>query len=247
MYISRDTLSHDLNRIAVTVGKRPLLLHVDLLQIGLLENVEGREALCQAYLDLFLESFSDTALLIPTFNYDFCQNGIYDVVESPSQVGAFTDYVRKKYPETRTQTPVFNFCCLGCSSFNLNPTSEAFGPGSLWEDFTEQGGGVLFLGAPFSTNTFIHHVEESECVSYRYRKRFDGIIQKGEQKKRHTLYYRVRPLSESESVVYDWDRLENETISKFPLGRKQCLYFEAKSLFAEWSAQMKKVKRYLLK
>ena len=55
-----------------------------------------------------LRNISRDNLIIPTYNYDFGKNKIFDVFKDKSQVGSFSEFFRKKYIKTRTRVPFFH-------------------------------------------------------------------------------------------------------------------------------------------
>lgn len=217
----------------------PVLVHTDLFRMRMA---------CQPFEELLYELFPNRPILIPTFNYDFCRTGLYDRRESPSQVGAFTDHVRRKYPHYRTLTPVFNFCVLQNNGLSLEPAENCFGEHSLFAELVRRDGYVFFLGAPFSSNTFLHHIEEVADVSYRHHKRFDGAVIDGDQRRPVSLVYRVRPLTAGSEGVYDWKRLEDDLMARGILSRRglQGLFFRARDLFDYWQTAIRVKERFLI-
>jgi aminoglycoside 3-N-acetyltransferase len=249
--ISRADLQRDLAPMAKGLGKGPLLLHTDLARLGRLDHAKSRDALCADYVELLQESFPDRPLLFPTFNYDFCTTGVYHRQQSPSQVGALTDYLRRHYAHCRSLTPVFHFCILRNAGLSLEPTENCFGEESLFAELVRRDGSVAFLGAPFSSNTFLHHIEEFCDVTYRYHKTFSGVVVDGEHMRQVTLLYRVRPLDSALTPRYDWSRLEQDLkqrgiLQRFVMPRGYAVVFRAVDLFTYWSQSMRRDERFLL-
>ena len=229
----------------------PLLLHCDLFQCGIWRGLSDRQQACQIGEDLLLHALNGRTALIPTFNYSFCKTGVYDVEHCPSQVGALSDYLRQKYCETRTQTPVFHFCQLNRPSFSLAAVNNCFGGASTFAELIKQDGAIGFLGDSLSSNTFIHHVEEAANVSYRFHKQFSGVVKYQGQSTPITLTYRVRPLDKDRSVTYDWKRLESDLriagiLQSSPVGMGLFHSFQAATLMQYWSEQLLRDPHYLL-
>lgn len=247
--VNRESLHTALQEVSASFAPGPLLLHIDLFRLGVFENWRDSDRMCVAFEDLLMCLFPERSLLIPTFNYDFCTTGLYDRRYSPSQVGVLTDYFRRRYPERRSLTPIFNFCVLGPHSLPLGASANCFGGKSLFADLVRQDGNIGFLGAAFHTNTFLHHVEESCDVSYRQIKRFLGRIVDGEDSREVTLDYRVRPLDSQ--WQYDWTRLENDLrqqgiLSSCATPRGSCLFLSARQLHDYWSQAIRRQERFLL-
>lgn len=228
----------------------PILLHIDLFRLAGSNARGDRDAICADYEQQLLDMFSNRPILVPTFNYDFCTTGVYDRRESPSQVGALTDYLRRKYPHKRSLTPVFNFCVLQNRDIPLERCDNCFGDQSLFAELVRRDGTVGFLGAAFRSNTFIHHVEEMCDIRYRFLKEFSGVVIDGESQQNVALTYRVRPLNVP--IEYDWERLEADLreagiLEVYQTKRTRLLFFKAKSALEFWSEAIQKNERYLLK
>jgi len=249
MQISPNKLRDDLKTIQKKISSGPVLLHTDLLQIGLVADPSNRTQFCMTYEAILDEVFGQQGYLIPTFNYDYCRTAVYDVVETPSEVGALTDYYRRNYPGCRTRTPIFHFCIRHHRGFTLETHTNCFDDQSTFGELVRAGGAVLFLGAPLNANTFVHHVEELSKVPYRFHKTFSGTVVWGQTSYPTQLTYRVRPMDGS--VQYRWDRIEAQLLDKqivhsFPAGRGRALFFTASKLQAYWLRQLQADPRALI-
>ncbi len=244
--------AHLLEQLQVALqGSRPLILHSDILRIGIIDSLKDRDAMCRDYQEVLEEVTASRTLLIPTFNYDYCRDGIYDVQNSPSQVGALTDYYRRTFSRERTHTPVFNFCIRNNIGFTQTPIENCFGRSSAFGQLVEFDGFVAFLGADFSCNTFLHHVEEMCDIIYRFHKVFEGFIVDVDQRIPAKLVYRVRPLEPPNAVVYDWDRLQTDLeregiLTSFQAGHGILRLFRARDLLDYWFGKILANPRYLL-
>ena len=69
------------------------MLFSDVFRTGLLDGEFDNFRLCQKYINLIARVFDDCTILIPSFNYDFCKNGIYDVANSLGQVGLISKHI----------------------------------------------------------------------------------------------------------------------------------------------------------
>ncbi len=241
----------DLKKACQSFPDVPVVLHSDLLKIGLTNKPTERLEICRDYEQALQEALKERALLIPTFNYDFCKTGVYDRLHSPSQVGALSDYFRLHYPQLRSFTPIFNFVILHKNeSLSLKASHNVLGADSLFSTLHKQKGLVLFLGAPFSSNTFIHYVEECNHIGYRYLKKFSGNVVDADKKISISIDYRVRPQIEP-MLGYDFSKLlqeakEAKIVKECVVGHGTLLYFQAEMLFDFWSKKMEKDELYLL-
>jgi aminoglycoside N3'-acetyltransferase len=251
LYLEKEKLIQDLIQACAPFSSKPVLLHSDLFQIGLTASPKERTQIGQDYegaLDLALPT---SPLLIPTFNYDFCKNGLYDRVQSPCQVGALGEYFRQRYPQSRTLTPIFNFVVKRATQdFQLAPSLHVLGKDSLFKTLSDQDGFVLFLGADFSTNTYLHYIEECNNIGYRYIKTFSGKVIDELESTPLTVYYRVRPLI-PQAIVYDFPRLledakKMQIVKQCKIGHGELLFYKARELLQFWSEKIQKNEFYLL-
>jgi aminoglycoside 3-N-acetyltransferase len=234
-----------------SIGSGPVLLHLDMLHIGVLDSLCSRQEMCRRYQEAIDGVFQGREYLIPTFNYDYCKDGIYDVEKSPSQIGALTDYYRINYWQKRTRTPVFNFCVRNQRNITLAPVKNCFGTDSTFAQLVKNDGIIAFIGADFSCNTFIHHIEELMAVSYRFHKTFEGTIIDGDTQVPFQLIYRVRPLEQPNTVVYDWQRIQADLqaaglLMTFPLGNGKLLCYRAAAAGSFWLMKLLMQPRYFL-
>lgn len=251
MLLSKEKLTSDLQKACKTFSEVPILLHSDLWQIGLTAAPFERMQIGKDYEDALMLALKERPLLIPTFNYDFCKNGLYHRIESPSQVGALSDYFRVRYPLLRSLTPIFNFVVLNNKEMSLSPSQNVFGEDSLFAELFKQNGLILFLGADFATNTFLHYIEERLKIGYRYIKSFSGKVHDGEKEHPITVTYRVRPWF-TPSIAYDFAKLQKEAeeahiLKECAVGQGKLLYFSSKELLEFWSQKIAQDELYLLK
>tara|TARA_B100000035_G_scaffold143122_1_gene121828 strand:+ start:127 stop:915 length:789 start_codon:yes stop_codon:yes gene_type:complete len=201
----------------------------------------------------FLISFAKkdaSRLIFPAFNYNYGNTQEFKVLEDEIEVGSLPTWVYKTQKFNRTAIPFYSVLSineLGIESDNLiNP----FGDKSFFQKLYEKDGKIFFLGAPFSSNTFIHFVEEmvNNGPIYRYKKRFDGKIIFGNIKKNVLFEMHVRP--KNTFLDYDWDRLERELIENNLLkkykGLDQLKLIKARELFSYWKKQIENDPFYLL-
>lgn len=226
-----------------------VVLHTDVLRIGLFQrSISPRQQLVDFFSSI-LEFSEGCTLLFPTFNYDFCRTGVYNVKSDPCQVGTLNEYVRQLYPDLRSQTPIFNFCIYNNRYFSFASVNNPFSNESTFGELVKHRSTIAFLGASFASNTFTHHVEEIMNIGYRYIKPFHGIINFNDKQEKIVLYYRVRPLIIE--CDYDWERLTDDLLTngimrKSPLGNGQLLYFRADHLWEYWCTRLRGDELYLL-
>ena len=147
-----------------------------------------------------LDSVPDGVLILPTFSYSFCRDEPFDVEHTPSAVGVLPEYFRQLPQVRRTPEPIFSTAVHG----HLPPAWErrlfavgdkdCFGDESVFALLLEADAKLVFLGVAPTACTFIHHVEQSEGVAYRYFKEFRGLVRRDGASRRVTARYYVRDL-----------------------------------------------------
>ena len=185
-------LRADLVRLAESVGNRPMLFHTDLGPFGMPSGVVGRGQLLDGWADALTAVAELRTVVLPTFNYDWCRTGMFDVHRDPCQVGVLNERLRQRHPASRTATPVFSFLILG-AGFSRAPCANVLGAQSTFAELVAADAAVVFLGTRFAAATINHHHEELLASPYRYPKRFSGTIDAGSAAQEFTITYRVRP------------------------------------------------------
>ncbi len=118
-------------------------------------------------------------LIVPTFNFDFCNGKLFNVNETPSQMGIITEFVRKNPSSIRTKDPVYSFAIMGKLKDELGKLvyDSCYGKDSMFSQLRKYNGKILIIGLAYNDSmTFFHHIEEMEGCDYRYFKEFSGNI-----------------------------------------------------------------------
>lgn len=229
--VSDKDLSYALREAGISKNDT-ILVHSDLTAFGKLALFD-RERFMQTFVDI-LEASTGT-LIMPTFTYSFCNGEVYDVQNSPSTVGALTEYFRTQPGVLRTLHPIFSFALKGDPSFQ-KVTMDSFGSGSLFDHLRLVKGKLVFLGTSLQACTFIHHVEQMHGIPYRYMKTFPGTIKNGSQTFQTEATFFVRYLDRN--VILDLSRfsdhlLEKNLMKKISLGTGSLFVVDADLLYAE--------------
>lgn len=153
-----------------------------------------------------VESFIDSVInkvgvagtiLIPTFNWDFCGGKPFNYKTTPSKVGVLGDIALKRCDFKRTKHPLYSFAVCGKDAAELSKvdTKDAFGADSIFAYMHKNNAKALTVGLPHPMvgMTFVHYVEESVGVPFRYIKNFKSkyIDEYGnEEMKEYSMYVR---------------------------------------------------------
>ncbi|GAA0359461.1 AAC(3)-VI family aminoglycoside N-acetyltransferase [Alkalibacterium iburiense] len=137
-----------------------LLVHSSYKSLGVVEG--GPDTV----LDALSEYMKDGLLVLPTHTWEYINkdNPVFDVKNSPTNVGILTELFRKREGVIRSEHPTHSVAALG-------KDAEAFVAGeykhetpcareSVYGKLVDRHAQVLLLGVDFKRNTYIHGVEE---------------------------------------------------------------------------------------
>jgi aminoglycoside 3-N-acetyltransferase len=159
-----------------------------------------------------IEYFSpEGTVVVPTFSYSFTKNENFDVSNTPGEIGKFSELFRQYQFVCRSSHPIFSVAGIGkhFEKFEKSRIDDCFGEGTAFDLLYKLGGKIICLGCDFARGaTFMHYVEQSLGVPYRYMKNFSGHIIKEGKKDQLTTSYYVRKL-EMNSIL-DFNFLKKE-------------------------------------
>lgn len=174
-----------------------LLLHCNIRRTVTQAKRAGVRLDANDVLESFLSALGPNGtLILPLFNFDFPNSKIFDIRETPSQMGALTEVARLSGRGVRTGHPVYSFLAIGkleAYFADLNNIS-AYGGDSPFAILHTLGGKIAVLDLEDRKSmTSYHYVEECHLVDYRYSKSFNGsyIDSAGRESTRsYTIYVR---------------------------------------------------------
>lgn len=124
-------------------------------------------------------------LVVPTFSYDYARhNTPFICEETPSEVGAFSEHVRRKPGTIRSLHPLFSLSANGPKAREIceNTGRSAYGVCSAFGKLRDVGTIFVFLGTtPEKSLTYVHHLEHLYGVNYFMHKAFDAPVYRGGQ------------------------------------------------------------------
>ena len=173
MTVSFDELVLNFQKLGLTNGD-VLLVHSSYKSFGGVEG--GPQTVIDALRSILTE---EGTLIVPTFNYDFCNGKPFDVKKTPSKMGIISELVRTNSNSKRTLDPVFSFAILGKHRDYLADlkSEHSFGPDSIFAKLRELDAKIMIIGLTYNESmTFFHHIEEIQGCDYRYFKEFKGTI-----------------------------------------------------------------------
>jgi len=155
-------------------------------------------------------------LIIPTFSYSFTKGEPFDALHTPSVVGMVSERFRTLAGVFRSSDPIFSFAARGRVAEKLCsiPVNECFGQKSVFAELHRMNAQIVDLGCSMTRGgTFVHYVEITHGVDYRYKKEFSGTVVLPDGTSREcSVVYHVRDLTRS-SVV-DLRRLQRRLVNE---------------------------------
>ncbi|TVP91036.1 AAC(3) family N-acetyltransferase [Alkalibacterium sp.] len=158
MYSKKDLL----NQLeALNIDREgTLLVHSSYKSMG---DIEGGPA---TVLDALSEFMKNGLLVLPTHTWEYINkdNPVFDVKESPSNVGVLTELFRKREGVVRSEHPTHSVAALGKEAKSFTEGEYQFSTAcareSVWGKLVDRQAQILMLGVDLTKCTFIHGIEE---------------------------------------------------------------------------------------
>lgn len=169
--LTEEKILEDLKRAGIQNGDI-LLVHSSLSKIGYLENGPG------TFVNALLKAVGESGtILMPSspnavYQYDFIKgNPVFDVLNTPSRMGAITEYFRKLPGVKRSLHPTEPICALGPMAeelvkdhFNqITPYNDK----SPFRKISELNGKIMYVGVTLANaGTNLHTIEDA--VNFKF-------------------------------------------------------------------------------
>ncbi|WP_017752669.1 AAC(3) family N-acetyltransferase [Clostridium tyrobutyricum] len=248
--INKEDFKRALKKLGIVTGDT-IFVHSDIMVFGRLLS-KNRNKFFTCMLDSIKETVGEEGVIImPTFSYSFCNNDIFDVENTKGTVGVLNEFFRKSKDTQRTVHPIFS-CSIWGSRKNefTNVSMDSFGMESIFDKLYKNNGKLVFLGADFHSCTYLHYIEQSFAVPYRYIKNFKGIIKDGNHQYNTSCKFYVRYLDKN--VVLETNRLKDNLLKRdimksVKVGAGTILAVNAQKLYSTVFKLLKEDIFYLLK
>ena len=250
---TKDDIVSSLKKVGLQNGDS-VFLHSNLGFFGKLKDCNDVNDLCRIFEESIFEVIGERGtLVVPTFSLSFCNNQVYDKKNTPStECGIFSEHIRKKENSKRTDDANFSVCAIGFKSSILtsNVPEHSFGDDSFWERFLKINGKICRFNLGSDFNTFIHYVEKCKNVSYRYDKKFSGLIKENNKLVKKKFIHFVRDLEDELTTPnlkkLDEDLLKKEFVNKVNLGKGNIICMSSSNVFDMISKKITKDPFYLI-
>jgi len=198
-----------------------------------------------------LEKKNLKSLIVPTYTYSFTKAKIFNRRMSPSEVGRFSEEVRKICNiNQRSMDPIFSCVDVFNSGIvNNNLSTASFEKNSIFEHWNKINGIVVNFGLNEIISTQLHHIEFKNNVPYRKNKIFRGhIIDKN---KKFNIEYKFFCRINTKKTFFDRIKILKDLNSEKLINQKNIsniniMWFRTKDVFNFLSKKIKNDKNYLL-
>jgi len=214
-----------------------IFVHSDLKSFGKINSVIKRNDFLESFVEALKEVVGrDGNIIMPTFSYSFCRKEIFDPEITPSTVGVLTEYFRKLDGVSRSIDPIFSVAAMGPDkNYFIDVGEDCFGKKSIFDKLYKKNAKLIFLGETFDM-TYVHFVEQSCGVPYRFDKKFTGEVRQKKELKEFAFNYYVRPLDKN--IDYNLEGiasfLENQgVLKKVILGSSKIRVVSAGDVFSK--------------
>lgn len=156
-----DDLPAELN-----LNNEHVILHVNLKAIKKKGTTYSETALSLIKL---VQNQQPASIIIPTFTYSFTKTHLFNLFDTPSEVGKFSEEIRLFHDkEFRTRDPIFSVIDILNFGFQTSEWNEdAFGKNSIWQFWNDKNGIIINIGLDTIVSTQIHYIEKQSKVPYR--------------------------------------------------------------------------------
>ncbi|ASM37148.1 AAC(3) family N-acetyltransferase [Campylobacter sputorum] len=118
-------------------------------------------------------------LMFHTFSWDFCHNIKYDIKNTRSKTGALGNIALQRDDFKRTKHPIYSFAVFGKWQENLvkMDNKSSFSYNSPFAFMHKNRAKMIIVNMELNHSfTFVHYVEQSHNINYRFEKDFSGIF-----------------------------------------------------------------------
>ena len=178
-----------------------VLLHSDSTILREITGLKWADAL-NLLKDCFLNVLGESGtLIVPTFNWDFCNGKPYVHEKTRSQVGMFTNNILFDDRSIRSFHPIYSFAAIGPHKEVLlnNVSKSSFGDDSVFYRLHKINAKIVLFNFDLGT-TFVHYVEQKLGVDYRYIKYFTGPVSRDGLEYQDTFDFYARYLDRDINV-----------------------------------------------
>jgi aminoglycoside 3-N-acetyltransferase len=152
---------------------------------------------------------SHRTLVLPSYTYSFASNRLYSPAATIPENGILPQFMFLEFDCKRSISALNSFLAIGPKAQLIAEIrgETLWGEGSLKHYFEQNHARMVTLGIPWKDSLgFLHRIEESSCVPYRYFKTFNGYWQENGISKpwKETMYVRSKVVE----PIFAWSRVD---------------------------------------
>jgi aminoglycoside 3-N-acetyltransferase len=229
--ISQSDIFRTLKKIGIKEGDS-VLVHSS---IGLMFGVQSNPS--QLLYSSIREIIKDSGTIIaPTFTFSSCQGKVFDITQTQSEVGDFSNYVLSLKDSFRSFHPIHSVAAVGPNAEYIcnHESPSSFGKNSSYNKIIDFNVHVLLIGVGINYLSLIHQVEEDLSVPYRFYKEFDIKVRENKSYKYLKVPYFARYLdrvTEYDYIKREAALLDSNTFQEIKLGWGVIKYGYAKKIY----------------
>ncbi len=221
-----------------------VMIHGDAIVSTQLSLNKFDQNVLNSYINMLIDFFyPNGTMIVPSFSYNMSKERVFDKLNTPSEVGMFSEAFRNKPNVLRSNHPIFSVCSIGKNSKNLTNYNlgDCFGKNSFFDLFTKLNGKIICMGCPLERITYLHFAEQKHKVHYRYIKNFNCAYRENKKNKNVKIAYYVRDLNKNASLDFKFftPKIKN-IMKKANFGRFEFTSIDANKLLNKSKILIKK-------
>jgi aminoglycoside 3-N-acetyltransferase len=225
VHYTYEELVNGLRQIGLGAGDI-VFTHSNIGILGFSDRGSAQQDIFKTVFDAFQEILQpEGTLIVPSFTYSFGRGDVFDLQNTPSQMGVFAETIRSMPGALRSEDPMFSVVALGAHAEYLTKdvSDICFGDDSFWDRFYKLGGKICNVGVFGGASTFLHYVEKKLNVPYRYDKLFPGSIRVNGISRRKDMIFFCQDMSNTATRVnidiFNRIGIEQGVIKTIKIGR----------------------------
>jgi len=253
-----------IDKLSAYINKGDTLsLEIDTMKFGKICRGLDKNSFLESIFEAFYRLVGDGGnIVVPTFSYSWGLDSpkkYFDVLNTPSKVGIFPEFLRKRTDVIRTLDPMFSFAIWGKDKKDLskNPNRTSFGKDSLYEKIHKSNAKLISFGLKKYDPTFVHYVEQYfheniDELDYRFIKKFKGTIVNHEGNEYNDYQYCFsRYLDKFPDLDFDETKMvqtltKQDKLTKIVIGNAEVCISDCESVFNVGIEGLRRDRRYFM-
>jgi aminoglycoside 3-N-acetyltransferase len=235
-HYTRDDLLSAIRRAGIVAGD-VVSLQVSLGRLGMPEGTTTMHGISSLVFSAFFEVLGDRGtLIVPTYTYSIGRGEPFEVENTPSSIGEFTEIFRRLPDVIRSRDPMLSSAGIGPKAGRIlrDISRSCYGEGSTFAHIREVNAKICTLGIGLHWATFRHHIEEAAGVPFRFKKKFVGLIREGGVESWESWIYfasHLQEICEPNGVPLEKKAREAGLVNVERVGRGELMCIDAQTYF----------------